>query len=203
MTTTGLPTSASPSTHGLEFAPAQGLDLRSQQRVRGESQRRRDDQQQHPEPHDLQDGQEADHVEPDGGDEQHRAQYQHAAAGPGQHQLSSANPLQLHERSMTGTHAIGSVRVSTEEQAASGLGPVAQEAALRAECERCRRSVEVVADRGASGKQVNPDLRRALDLRRRITAAGPRQPVAPVALRGIGWARMTPWSRQRRRRSAF
>lgn len=61
-------------------------------------------------------------------------------------------------------HVIGYIRVSTEEQAASGLGLEAQEAAIRAECDRRGWTVEVLADRGASGKRVNPQLRQALDL---------------------------------------
>jgi DNA invertase Pin-like site-specific DNA recombinase len=54
--------------------------------------------------------------------------------------------------------------VSTEEQAHSGLGIEAQTAAILAECERRGWSVEILADVGRSGKQVNPELRRALDL---------------------------------------
>lgn len=56
------------------------------------------------------------------------------------------------------------IRVSTEEQASSGLGLEAQTAATVAECERRGWTHEVFADRGASGKHVNPELRRALDL---------------------------------------
>lgn len=56
------------------------------------------------------------------------------------------------------------VRVSTEEQAASGLGAEAQTAAAIAECERRDWTFEVISDLGASGKNVNPNLRRALDL---------------------------------------
>src|SRR5271167_3787443 len=55
-------------------------------------------------------------------------------------------------------------RVSTEEQATSGLGLAAQEAAIRGECER--RGMPVVAlhtDAGMSGKSlVRPALSEAL-----------------------------------------
>ncbi len=56
------------------------------------------------------------------------------------------------------------IRVSTEEQRQSGLGLEAQTAATADECERRRWTYEVFADMGASGKHVNPELRRALDL---------------------------------------
>ncbi|MET4781238.1 recombinase family protein [Glaciihabitans sp. UYNi722] len=61
-------------------------------------------------------------------------------------------------------HVLGYVRVSTEEQANSGLGVEAQVAAINAECRRRGWSVEILSDLGRSGKQVNPELRRALDL---------------------------------------
>lgn len=61
-------------------------------------------------------------------------------------------------------HMIGYVRVSTEEQERSGLGIEAQTEAILAECDRRGWTVEIVSDLGRSGKQVNPELRRALDL---------------------------------------
>jgi DNA invertase Pin-like site-specific DNA recombinase len=65
---------------------------------------------------------------------------------------------------MTTKHMLGYVRVSTEEQERSGLGVEAQENAIRRDCERRGWTVEIVADLGRSGKHVNPELRRALDL---------------------------------------
>ncbi|QIK64747.1 recombinase family protein [Leucobacter viscericola] len=59
---------------------------------------------------------------------------------------------------------IGYIRVSTEEQERSGLGVEAQQEALDAECERRGWTAEFVADLGRSGKEVNPQLRHALDL---------------------------------------
>lgn len=61
-------------------------------------------------------------------------------------------------------NVIGYVRVSTEEQERSGLGIEAQTDAILSECESRGWEVEVLADLGASGKHVNPQLRRALDL---------------------------------------
>lgn len=61
-------------------------------------------------------------------------------------------------------HIIGYIRVSTEEQERSGLGVEAQQIAIEAECERRGWTVELIADLGRSGKEVNPELRRALDL---------------------------------------
>lgn len=61
-------------------------------------------------------------------------------------------------------HIIGYIRVSTEEQERSGLGIEAQQAAIETECERRSWTVELIADLGRSGKEVNPQLRRALDL---------------------------------------
>lgn len=61
-------------------------------------------------------------------------------------------------------HVVGYVRVSTEEQERSGLGIDAQIEAITTECDRRGWTVEVLADLGCSGKQVNPQLRRALDL---------------------------------------
>ncbi len=57
---------------------------------------------------------------------------------------------------------LGYVRVSTDEQARSGLGLEAQEAALKAEAERRGWDLVIFRDEGASGKQVNPGLRKAL-----------------------------------------
>ncbi|GGF13032.1 recombinase family protein [Williamsia phyllosphaerae] len=59
-------------------------------------------------------------------------------------------------------HLLGYVRVSTDEQARSGLGIEAQEAALRAEAERRGWELTILRDEGLSGKQVNPGLRDAL-----------------------------------------
>lgn len=59
---------------------------------------------------------------------------------------------------------LGYVRVSTEEQGNSGLGVEAQLAAINRECKHRGWDVEVLSDIGRSGKQVNPQLRRALDL---------------------------------------
>ena len=62
--------------------------------------------------------------------------------------------------------AIGYVRVSTEEQAGSGLGLEAQKAAVLAECERRGwRLVELVEDSGFSAKSLErPGMAHALDL---------------------------------------
>lgn len=57
---------------------------------------------------------------------------------------------------------LGYVRVSTDEQARSGLGLEAQEAALKAEAERRGWDLVIFRDEGVSGKQVNPGLRKAL-----------------------------------------
>jgi DNA invertase Pin-like site-specific DNA recombinase len=63
---------------------------------------------------------------------------------------------------------IGYTRVSTEEQALSGLGLEAQEQIIRAECALERRGwqlVELIADEGESGKTLErPGLQRALHL---------------------------------------
>lgn len=61
-------------------------------------------------------------------------------------------------------HMIGYIRVSTEEQHRSGLGIEAQEAAIIAECERRSWTYEMFSDLGCSGKHVNPELRRGLDM---------------------------------------
>jgi DNA invertase Pin-like site-specific DNA recombinase len=60
---------------------------------------------------------------------------------------------------------LGYVRVSTAEQAESGLGLAAQEATVRAECDRRGwELVEVVADEGESGKSLDrPGLQAALE----------------------------------------
>jgi len=61
------------------------------------------------------------------------------------------------------TRALCYLRVSTEDQARNGNGLDAQREAVQAEASRRGWAVEVVADEGASGKQVNPGLRLALD----------------------------------------
>ncbi|WP_353816291.1 recombinase family protein [Agromyces sp. SYSU T00266] len=61
-------------------------------------------------------------------------------------------------------HMIGYIRVSTEEQHRSGLGIEAQETAIIAECERRGWTYELFRDLGCSGKHVNPELRRGLDM---------------------------------------
>ena len=58
---------------------------------------------------------------------------------------------------------IGYVRVSTEEQAESGLGLAAQEMNLCEEADRRGWALEIVRDEGKSGKRVNAALRSALD----------------------------------------
>ena len=49
---------------------------------------------------------------------------------------------------------LGYTRVSTDEQAASGLGLAAQEAALRLEAERRGWELEIVSDAGISGASI-------------------------------------------------
>lgn len=61
-------------------------------------------------------------------------------------------------------HVIGYVRVSTEEQADSRLGIEAQLNTIQVECDRRGWTVEMRVDAGFSGKQVNPQLRGALEL---------------------------------------
>ncbi|GLI28492.1 hypothetical protein ARHIZOSPH14_27340 [Agromyces rhizosphaerae] len=61
-------------------------------------------------------------------------------------------------------HMIGYIRVSTEEQHRSGLGIEAQETAIITECERRGWTYELFRDLGCSGKHVNPELRRGLDM---------------------------------------
>ncbi len=60
-------------------------------------------------------------------------------------------------------HFLGYVRCSTDEQADSGLGLEAQEAALIAEAERRGWELTILRDEGLSGSQVNPGLRNALE----------------------------------------
>jgi DNA invertase Pin-like site-specific DNA recombinase len=61
-------------------------------------------------------------------------------------------------------HIIGYVRVTTEERKRSGLCIEAHTDAISSECKRRGRTVEIVADLGRFGKNVNPELRKALDL---------------------------------------
>jgi DNA invertase Pin-like site-specific DNA recombinase len=65
---------------------------------------------------------------------------------------------------MSAKHMVGYVRVSTDEQERSGLGVEAQREAIRHEAERRDWTFELMEDLGCSGKHVNPQLRRALDL---------------------------------------
>lgn len=62
--------------------------------------------------------------------------------------------------------AVGYVRVSTSEQAISGLGLAAQEATIRAECARRGwHLVDVMRDEGASGKNLDrPGLRSTMEM---------------------------------------
>jgi DNA invertase Pin-like site-specific DNA recombinase len=68
------------------------------------------------------------------------------------------------KRTLDPTIVVGYLRVSTAEQADSGLGIAAQRAAIEAECERRGwRLVGIEADNGASGKSLDrPGLARAL-----------------------------------------
>ncbi|MBN9736861.1 MULTISPECIES: recombinase family protein [unclassified Pseudonocardia] len=59
---------------------------------------------------------------------------------------------------------VGYVRVSTEEQTRSGHGLGAQRDAIATEAERKGWELEWAVDEGASGKRINPQLQRALDL---------------------------------------
>jgi DNA invertase Pin-like site-specific DNA recombinase len=70
------------------------------------------------------------------------------------------------------TKVIGYVRVSTEEQAGSGLGLEAQRTAIVAECERRGWTiVELIEDAGVSAKTlVRPGMARALELLSRSEA---------------------------------
>ena len=65
-----------------------------------------------------------------------------------------------------GTRVLGYVRVSTLDQAESGAGLDAQEASIRAECERRGWALlEVLRDEGLSGKGLErPGLRTALEV---------------------------------------
>ncbi|KRB47581.1 recombinase family protein [Terrabacter sp. Root181] len=61
------------------------------------------------------------------------------------------------------TRALAYCRVSTAEQVRTGLGLDAQRDTVTAEATRRGWTVDVITDEGASGKQVNPGLRDALD----------------------------------------
>lgn len=65
---------------------------------------------------------------------------------------------------MTTTTVLGYCRVSTSEQAASGLGMEAQRRAIEAECDRRGwHLVDVILDEGESGKNLDrPGMHRAL-----------------------------------------
>lgn len=63
-----------------------------------------------------------------------------------------------------GTSMLGYSRVSTEEQADSRAGLDAQEHAIRDEAKRRGWEVTMLSDPGKSGKFVNPQLRKALEL---------------------------------------
>ena len=63
-----------------------------------------------------------------------------------------------------GTSMLGYSRVSTEEQADSRAGLDAQEYAIRDEARRRGWEVTMLSDPGKSGKYVNPQLRKALEL---------------------------------------
>lgn len=65
---------------------------------------------------------------------------------------------------MPAKHIAIYIRVSTEEQHRSGLGIEAQEQATVVECERRGWTYELFRDLGCSGKHVNPELRRVLDV---------------------------------------
>lgn len=62
------------------------------------------------------------------------------------------------------THALIYTRVSTDQQAESGLGLEAQEAACIAYCEQRGWTYTVLSDPGCSGAQINPNLRAALGM---------------------------------------
>lgn len=63
-------------------------------------------------------------------------------------------------------HVLGCVRVSTEEQERSGLGVKAQIDKITEDCQRRGWSFEILMDLGCSGKHMNAELRRALELLR-------------------------------------
>jgi DNA invertase Pin-like site-specific DNA recombinase len=68
---------------------------------------------------------------------------------------------------------IGYSRVSTDEQAVSGLGLHDQEQVLRGEAERRGWEMEIVRDAGASGSTLErPGLRRATEILARREADG-------------------------------
>lgn len=76
------------------------------------------------------------------------------------------------------THVLGYLRVSTEEQARSGLGLDAQRDAIEREAMRRNWRVSWYIDHAASGKDLNrPELTRALAA---LTAPGGSKPVALV-----------------------
>jgi DNA invertase Pin-like site-specific DNA recombinase len=72
------------------------------------------------------------------------------------------------------TKMLGYVRVSTEEQAGSGLGLDAQRTAIQAECDRRGWTlVEMIEDAGVSAKMMSrPGMMRALELLARGDAGG-------------------------------
>lgn len=72
-------------------------------------------------------------------------------------------PRSEQQGAVSGAVMIGYVRVSTAEQAESGLGLEAQETKLREEAERRGWDMEIVADRGKSGAVINGALRGALE----------------------------------------
>lgn len=75
----------------------------------------------------------------------------------------NSSPRSVKRRAQDRPVLIGYVRVSTAEQADSGLGLAAQETALREEATRRGWALEIVRDEGKSGKRVNAGLRSALD----------------------------------------
>lgn len=80
-------------------------------------------------------------------------------AQPGPHTKQPTRPCSSHRML-----AIGYVRVSTDEQADSGLGLEAQRAVLRAEAERRGWDLEIVEDAGYTGRNLRrPALAQALE----------------------------------------
>lgn len=61
------------------------------------------------------------------------------------------------------SHALGYIRVSSDDQANNGHGLAAQRATVLAEAARRGWDVEIVADPGGSGANVNPGLRSCLE----------------------------------------